>query len=400
MSYSLDELTTPLTVAEIKTSIYETLAAVGINTTSWKTGAVPRVLITAFAILFAAMSVLVSNVAKMGFLARATGSWLRLVASYVYNTDYNEATFATGYVTLTNAGAGLYEFDDPGDLVVSAANGKEYRSTEGSLTLNPLSTLVVAIQAVEAGSASTAQAGTITEIVSPELDDVTCTNAAAVIGNDEESDPELRIRARAQAAARSAQGPEDAYTVAALEATRADGTLVGVTRVRSWAGANASTSTYVAGASGAIPGTSSDPGTDLGAVNVWVQRRANSLGVTSDVYTATPVTVDVVATLTLFNTGLPATDPEAEAACAAKLTTYFRTIPIGGVLVGAAPGKVWIDTLSHVIKSAYLAQAISCSISTPATDISIDPDEVPTFGTLTLTVVRVPVQGGYDADVS
>ena len=114
---TLDELTTPVTVDEWKTSIYSVMGRVGVDTTSWKPGAVVRTIVTAVSIMLAALSVLIAAIAAGGFLELATGMWLTLLARYQYGVERQEATRATGQVTITNSGGGIYDFD-PEDLVV------------------------------------------------------------------------------------------------------------------------------------------------------------------------------------------------------------------------------------------------------------------------------------------
>ena len=92
MSLSLDTLTTPLTVAEIKAAIYDTIASEGVATTGWKPGAVVRTVIAGVAIVLAAMSSLIALVAKSGFLELSEGDWLTIVAEKIYGTTRSDGT--------------------------------------------------------------------------------------------------------------------------------------------------------------------------------------------------------------------------------------------------------------------------------------------------------------------
>src|SRR3712207_6412770 len=148
-TFSIDDLTTPLTREQVQTKIYDVLALVGTRTTSWKPGAVARTMITACAVVIAAFSSLTALIARSGFLELAEGKWLALVAWYVYGVEKRYATFAEGEVTLTNTGGGIYPMD-AGDLIVGNPDtGAQYRNS-GSFTLGALSTLTVPIVAVEA----------------------------------------------------------------------------------------------------------------------------------------------------------------------------------------------------------------------------------------------------------
>src|SRR5690606_22967724 len=129
---TLEELTTPLTREEIEEAIYSTLAAKGVRTTSWKSGGVARTIITGTSIVLSAFSRLQALIAKGGFLDIAEDEWLTLVARHVYGVERIEGTFASGEVTLTNTGGGVFA-GDAGDLVFSCssgpAEGKTYRNT-------------------------------------------------------------------------------------------------------------------------------------------------------------------------------------------------------------------------------------------------------------------------------
>jgi hypothetical protein len=106
-TFSIDELITPLETEEIKTSVYSALATVGVTTTTWKPGAVVRTIIAIVAVILHALSVLVSNIARSGFLALASGTWLALKARYDYAVEKQEAEFASGTVLVSNASGGV-----------------------------------------------------------------------------------------------------------------------------------------------------------------------------------------------------------------------------------------------------------------------------------------------------
>jgi hypothetical protein len=150
---SIADLTTPMTREQVERSLYDVLGRLGVSTTSWKTGAVVRAMLTATALLFSALSYLTASIARSGFLELATGDWLTLVARYVFNVERVEATFAEGEVTLTNTTGGVFVYD-PEDLTVrNSTTDKSYRNTS-AFVLNGFETLTVAVRAVESGSAS------------------------------------------------------------------------------------------------------------------------------------------------------------------------------------------------------------------------------------------------------
>src|SRR5512142_539529 len=100
----LSELVTPITRKEFETSIYRVMSAIGMRTSSWKPGAVVRAIVTATSVVMACLSKVICQVIRSGFLELSSGIWLRLCAKYGFNTDYLEATYASGLVRVDNAG--------------------------------------------------------------------------------------------------------------------------------------------------------------------------------------------------------------------------------------------------------------------------------------------------------
>jgi phage-related baseplate assembly protein len=365
--FSLDDLTTPLTVDEIKTSIYDALAVLGVNTTSWKPGAVVRTMIAGVSIVLAGFSQLQAKIARSGFLELSEGLWLTLVAHYVYGVARDEATFANGEITLTNSGGGEYVIE-PDDLIFrNPVTDKTYRNTS-AFTLSPGGVLTVPIQATEAGSASTSAPATITDMTTP-LGGVTCTNAAAVIGRDEESDPALRTRCSETLGALSPMGPWDAYSSAVRGARRADGTSLGVTRIRTTKDGFGNVTVYCANASGSLSSEDRDLADE--AVQQW----AAPLAVTADVEAATAAPIAITYELWLYNTtGLSA--PQIQTLIASRLSTFLSSQPIGGNKVGNDPGKVFVSAIRTAI-GAVLPQIFHVVVTSPAADVELEIDEVP-----------------------
>jgi uncharacterized phage protein gp47/JayE len=398
---ALDDLTTPLTRDEVEASIYQVLAAVGLSTTTWKPGAWARTAITGASICLSAFSTLNAKLARMRFLDLAEDEWLTLKAKHDYDEDRDEGSAAAGVVTLVNSEGGIYNLD-PGDLILlNTATGKTYRNTS-SIALGALSTLTdVGIEAEEAGSASSAAAGAIDDFVTP-LNGVTVTNPTALVGTDPQEDPELRTACSEKLGSLSPFGPWDAYNYAAKNATRAsNGSLVGVTRVRSKPDGFGNITTYVATASGGVSGDADDEDTDLGAVNEAIQRGAAPLAITVNVESATPLAIAVTYQVWIYSsTGL--TDQQVKDAIAARLAEYLATEPIGGNVLGSDPGKVFKDALIAAIGStkqptdAFSTLPIfRVVISTPASDVELDESEVPVLGTVTATVTQVQPPEGF-----
>lgn len=391
--FSLNDLVTPLTRDQVQASIYEVLGIVGVNTTTWKPGAVVRTMIAATSIVIAAFSSLTAQIARSGFLELAEGDWLTLVARHVYAVERELATFAEGQITLTNAGGGTFTLD-PDDLVISnPATGKSYRNTL-PFTLGALTSITIPIRAIEAGSASTSSPNAITQVETTLLG-VTCTNAVAVVGRDAEQDPALRARCSEKLGALSPNGPWDAYSYAARNAKRPDGTAIGVTRVRISKDGFGNVTVYCATASGAVTGTVIDPNTDLGIVDLEIQRKAAPLAVTANAVSAAPVSIPITYSVWMRNSsGL--TSGQIEAAVSAKLTTFMAGQPIGGNVIGADPGKVFQDAIKTAIGSTR-PEIFHVVVTAPAADVVLALNQVPVLGTVTATAINQlpPTEGGF-----
>ena len=385
MSYTLAELTTALTADEIEASIYAAVEARGAKTTSWKPGAVVRTIIAGVAIVLAAFSSLAALVARGGFLELATGSWLTLVARYVFGVERITGTFASGYVTLTNTAAVPYSGGADDLIVINSTTDATYRSVAAwsvDAAGGPNDEVDVEVRAVEAGSDSTSPAGDIDALVTT-LSGVTVTNAAALVGTDEETDPELRSRCLARTGALSPNGPKDAYSYAARNAVTADGDAIGVTRVTTQATGDGTVNVWVATASGAVVGDPDDPDTDLGAVALAIYEQAEPLSVEAVVASATPVTVDVTYELWIYtSSGLLAS--AVEDLVEAALEEMLAAVPIGGHYV--APDRaIYVSDIAAAI-DAVRSEIFRPTVTAPAADVTMAVNEVAVLGTVTPTI--------------
>ena len=389
MTTLLDNLTSPLTVNEIRTAIYAAIEARGTSTATWKPGAMARTIIAGVSIVLAAFSVLIALIAKSGFLTLSEGDWLTLTARYQYDTDRIQATYAAGYVTADNAGGNVY-YLDVGDLVfANSATGATYRNTEavtiGSLEMG----VVIPVVAQDIGSAGNAAAGAIDTLVTSLLG-VTVSNAATLRGTDAETDADLRVRAMERVGSLSPNGPNDAYFYAAKSARRSDGAPVGVTRVNVTPDGMGGVSVVVAGASGAITGDAEDPETDLGAVAAAINANAcPGNGITATTTSATGLTVNYEGTVWVSDDA-PHTDDEIKAAAQARVAALLSTTPIGGVVIGTAPGKLYLQRIEDALAADIGADLVNLETVAPAGDVDLSGDDYATaLGTFDLTVVRV-----------
>lgn len=387
---TLQELTTPLTKAEVEAAIYAGIEARGVATTGWKPGAIARTIIACVAIILSAFSSLQASIAKSGFLELAEGQWLTLVARYVFGVERDLGTFAAGNIRLDNGAGGVFNIS-VGDLIVAnSATGKQYRNT-AAFTLAALETnKIVPVQAIEIGADSTSPATFIDTIVTTMLG-VTVTNPTALVGNDPDTDPELREKCQAKTGTLSPNGPADAYRFVALSATKDDGTTTGVTRVTTYPDGEGNVFVYVANASGTLTGTVGDTTTDLGAVDEAIQTLCVPLAVTAVVDKTNPKLIAVTYQVWVRNTTGKTAD-ELEADIALALATFMSTQPIGGSRKVAGNGYVFKQAIEAAIAAVIgTPHLIDKSISIPAADTLVDTNEAPVSDTINGTVTIVSI---------
>ena len=393
----IDALTKALTVDEIKASIYSALATTGVSTTVWKPGAVVRTFIAIVAVVIAALSNLAALASRSGWISLASGAWLTLAAKYDRNVERQEATFASGTILLSNSSGFTYTID-PDDLTVTnSTTGKSYRSSEG-VTLNPGDlNIPCAAVAVESGSASTAFEGEI-DTVGSGFTGVTVTNAVAFVGLDAQEDPELQTLCDEKLGSLSPNGPSDGYRYFAKIAKRADGTPIGITRVRVVPALDLSLDVYCATASGGVTGTQDDASTDLGAVHDLLQRNCVPIPITQRTHSATLKPIDVTYSVWLYNSqGL--TEADIKEGIATAIADLIPVKPIGGDVIPPASGFIYQDHIRAAIVAAKSPAGVPmgifhCVVSSPAADVPVATYEAPTVGTVGGSVTQLaPPQG-------
>jgi len=376
---TLDELTQPLTRQQVESSIYAVLAQLGVNTTSWKPGAVVRTIIVGVSAVFAAFTQLMALIARSGFLALSSGDWLTLVAFYVYGIERRAATYASGNITLTNGGGGLYILD-AGDLIVrNSLTGATYRNT-GPLTLSPSSVVTTGIVATEPGTVGNAAAHAINTLVTTLLG-VTCDNAAALNGTDTEPDATLRQRCSEMLGALSPMGPWDAYSSALRNATDPTGRNLNITRVSLVPNGYGLVDVYCATSTGTLP-TSDVPYADEA-----IQQNAVPQCVTAVVHPAVEHIISTTFTVYAYNTS-GMTTLEFTNAINAAVTAFIIAQPVGGNVITAPTGYVYTDGLRTAIASVA-PEVFHVDITLPAAPVALTPAEVAVPGPITITELKL-----------
>jgi hypothetical protein len=374
-----------LLVQETKAQIYDfaigVARAIKLPVDTWQPGDPTR---SMYHVLAEKLSLLEANndgYTRSGFVGLAEGDWLKLHASQFYGIDVPGATFASTSVQLTNNGGGYFDIE-PFDLTFrNVVTGKTYRNTSGGvLRSGPGTVLFVDVVADEVGSASNAAAGEIADLVTVLLE-VSCTNATAAVGVDEQSKEVTREQCANKIAAISPNGPAEAYVYVARE-TRLTGT-VGITRARAYPNStNGQVLVYLAGPSGAV--SNADRSAAESAIVQW----ANPLCNTPIVASAVPVSVPVTYTLWLYqsvNKSAAVVQSEVQAA----LIKAFATRDIGGDIIPPAnTGALYQSFVATTIQELY-PQSFRVLVTLPGGDVALANNQVAVLGAVNGTVVLV-----------
>jgi phage-related baseplate assembly protein len=374
----LEELTKDLTAEECKETIYKLLERVGIATSSWLPGSPTRTIIAVFAVLYAWCSYMLAGIASMGFLATARGPWLTLLCRHQYNVERRGATAASGTVTITNT-SGVAKPLGSYDLILSApALDLEYRNPS-PITIAATGDTLVTVESSQEGSASSAPAGSITTVVTA-LPGVTVSQPSALIGQDEESDQSLRARAKASTASLSPHGPQDAYRYAATSCTRSDGSPIAISKLKLVADGSGGIDAFIAGSAGAIDES------DLTIVNEAMHRVAPlaiTLRVANSV--ALPLTVQYQVWCYL---SASLTESQVQAACDKALSDRIARLPIGG-----DAGMLYLNSIRGALDNT-LPEIFRVTVSVPAADVPVAPNETVVLSNVFGTVFLVPPPEG------
>lgn len=403
MRVQLSDLIAEETTESVEIRIYTLCDDLGLPTTSWPDDGAIAILIRAIATIYAIVyNTLIIVAIRGGFLDYATGGWLTLLARNCFQTERNPATFATGLVTFTNTALGNYVINAGDTITVrNPSTGATYKA-DGPFTIPGVGSLAnVPIRADVAGTGSNSAATTISVLVDA-LPGVTCSNPAAVLGQDEELDEPLRERARLSAAATSPAGAPDAYRyVATSKVFRVDGSRVDVTKVSVVEDETGGTVTV-------YYGSPTGPTADLARVNTVITLGSTDVdhpvgavvpaGVDYQGFSAVAKVIDI--TYDAFaRASAGFTSQAIEDAIQADIEAFFPGISnaIGGFIFDPPnPGVLARDELIAIISQVApgggnVRPVLKVDLTTflPATDTDLDPNELPTLGTITGTVTLI-----------
>ncbi len=361
---TLAALVTTQTTDQMLTQALALAQAAGLPTTAWQPASTPRTLMGIDAQALADETTTIAAIANGGFLSTATGDWLTLLASELYNVTRNPATAMQRTCRLTAAAsAGPYTIA-VGQLWATTSTGLRFTNITGG-TLAAGGTLDLTFQAESPGSSYNVATGTINQLVTT-LAGVTIVDPGSptvnVAGTDQETDAALRVRCTDQWATLSGGAPSAAYdawakaadstvTKVAIPTPPGDGTLQVV----------------IAGASG---------GSSAGSVTT-VQTYINARKPLNDAPTvAAANNRAVVVTGTVYASAAAVSGGVGATAAAAAATALVAALPIGGSaydathsgLAAAAVEKLILD-VSGVANVTGLQFAIDGGVAGAAADV-------------------------------
>lgn len=358
--------------------------AVGLTTTSWEPGDPTRSDYHYLAEVLANLEGVVVQWIEAAYGDFVSSDWAGLWAKEGYDVDRVEATYAETDVTITNNGGGYYEIREGQLTYKNTSSGKTYHNTQaGILDVGPGTTVTLAVIADEAGSASSAAPGEIDDLVTSlgDNDNLIVSNATAAVGTDLEEVSAVVKRARESLGALSPNGPRDAYVYVATT-PKLTGTTT-VTRARNYDDSDTGdVLLYLAGPSGAV---SND---DRAAVEAAILAKALPLCITPTVASSVNVIVPVTYTVWVYS-GISKTSAEIQADVSTALAAMIAARPIGGDVVPPATGKLYRSLIEATIRQALSPHCFAVTVSAPAGDTALNPNQVAVLGLVTPTVVFV-----------
>lgn len=385
---SLASLVIQQTKVEVYTFALGIATAIGLPVSSWQAGDPSRALFNVEAEMFSGpLEASVVGLIRSRFLDLATGEWLKVKAEQDYGVIVPPATYATTDLTLTNSSGFVYT-NDANDLTFkNTTTGKTYHNITGGTLAAKVGatpgTLTVTVVADEQGSDSSAGVGEIDSIVTT-LNGVTCSNAVAAIGVDEQSGDTTRALCRARLARRSANGAKGAYVDTAMDSTLT--ATSGITNARSYGDSDTGDVTlYLRGPSGAVSST------DRTLVETAVLSTCTPLCITPTVISAANVVIAITYSMSLYKS-CNKTAADAAADIEKALEALFAARPIGGdIIAPATTGKLYRSLIQSTIQSVF-PQAFNVVVSAPSGDTDLTNGQVAALGVVTpaITLVKDP----------
>jgi len=335
-------------------------AARGLPTTSWADDSFALTMLRTFGRAKAGLAGTISDLARGGLLALASGSWLDLLAASQYGTTRRASSFAVVRVRLTVAsGQGPHTITANQLWVRRLSDNRRWNSTNaGSVTLTDAAPVEIDFRAESPGSRWSALVGQAIDLVTPlpglsaALVDAGSGSPVVTAGADAESDSTLQARCGARWDTIGVQKTGDAYRALALSD---EAGAVGVTRV-------VVDSTNPRGNSTVDVWLSADDSpagaADVAAIDAYLQPR-KSPSTDLQVAAATPLAVTIVATLQ-HDAGadpVPAALDALRALLREQPTTLYRSAVVEALLSPSGARNVVLSSFTINGVAADLARA-------------------------------------------
>lgn len=350
MAISITELVKPLVKSEVLADVYTLLGLGGLTTTANEPTEPVPVLIGTVVEWFVddVWNALVVPALRAPFLDFASGTWLSLIAALVYNRPRFLDTPATGTITVENRGSFTGTIAVGQLRIKSTVTNKTYTNkTSGTLSAwigsGAYPEVDLIFEADQSGTGSNAQPGDIdTGLVLGPVGIYAQTNVAPMLGQDEESDANLKARCKAAISEGVAGGPRASYESAALDPVGVFvrrkvpypstwGTAApNISRIRILSIGGGVVSVRLASTSGAAVGDNVTEDSDVFKANAAIQLFCVPPGITCTVSSAAEKAI-ALGSITLYvarESGVSV--EEAKAAAEAALVSFFSTLPIGG----------------------------------------------------------------------
>lgn len=345
---SIDSLLEPMTTDIVLQVIINSLVTMGIRADLWPKEGVAISCMTAISSIFAtAWNTTVLPAIQAEWLPTAAGNWLEWVALYMYGVAKVHASFATGQVTITNNGGGVFSFNPFEVTFQNVDTGATYQNVDPiSLGAGP-SSQTIHVQAVVAGTASNAIPGEITIIVTTMLG-CTVTNTAAVLGIDDQSDANLQLTCWNAIAANSPFGPRQSFGYAVQTALNSvTFAPVNINRFT----ITPSSHTGQVGVVVASPTGAPDPNDVTGVANN-IEAIARPECVTVTVSGATPIADS--DSIVVWVTSTPGLDAgTVQTAIQTAISNFIQTYPIGGRSVDGINFFLFASAIDGVCFAAW-----------------------------------------------
>lgn len=366
MTIDIDTLLTRSTAASIWKYGLELAQALGLVPTSWRVGDPTRATFKFVADILGTYDAMVSEFIYAGWLSKARGDWLTVLAEELYGVTREAATYATPTVTLTNTGGGYYPLEVGDVTVKSTLSGQTYHSTQGG-TLAAGTSLTLTFEADAVGSAGAVGVDEIDELVTTLLG-VTIAGNTTAIGVDEQGDDDLKEACRNTLGALSPNGPPDAYAYVAKNSA-----LTGVTEVTRARAVEDSTTgivtVYLAGASGSV--TAGAVTAVQSAIDIW----ARPLTIRATAVNSTEVVIPL--TVTLGGTGIPV-------GIASDVSIAYAAL-LSGVDIGGLVARSAIVAALHSLLVAKGVTSPTVTLTLPAADVQLATGQIGIAGTVTVS---------------